>query len=337
MDGVVTRTWLRARGVCWSISALVLTIGLASALATAYAQSDYPTRPIRIVIGFAAGGGNDILARLVGQRLSQLIGQPVVIENRAGAGGRLAAEYVSHQAADGYTLLLGASGATSIASAIYPNLPYRPAETFIPLAMIARFPLFMVIAADHPANTVKEVVAWAKAHPDKANYATTSPAFTIATELLKLKSGMPGIAIPYRSSTDMILSVISGQTMMAIADGPPAVPMVKAGKVKAVAVTGAERAAELPGVPSMTEAGYPDVDIHLFSGIFAPAATPAAIVAKLEKGLGEAIRDPDVSEKLRAMAVEPGGGTPEDFKRMIETDIVKYKDVVKAANLHFEE
>ncbi len=289
------------------------------------------------MVGFAAGGGNDIFARLVGQKFSELIGQPVVIENRAGAGGRLAAEYVSHQPADGYTLLIGASGATSIAAAIYPNLPYKPAETFVPLAMIARFPLFMVIAADQPAKTVKEVVEWAKAHPDKANYATTSPAFTITTELLKLKSGMPGIAIPYRSSTDMILSVVSGQTMTAIADGPPTVPMVKAGKVKAVAVTGAERSAELPDVPSMAEAGYPDVDIHLFSGIFAPAATPAAIVAKLEKALNEAIRDPGVSEKLRAMAVEPGGGTPEDFKRMIETDIVKYQDVVKAANLHFEE
>ena len=261
----------------------------------------------------------------------------MVIENRAGAGGRLAAEYVSHQPADGYTLLIGASGATSIAAAIYPDLPYRPAETFIPLAMIARFPLFMVIAADHPAQNVKEAVAWAKAHPDKANYATTSPAFTITTELLKLKSGMPGVAIPYRSSTDMILSVVGGQTMAAIADGPPAVPMVKAGKVKAVAVTGAERSAELPGVPSMAEAGYPDVDIHLFSGVFAAAATPAAIVSKLETGLRQAIRDPGVSEKLRAMAVEPGGGSPEDFKRMIEADIVKYKDVVRAANLHFEE
>jgi tripartite-type tricarboxylate transporter receptor subunit TctC len=337
MDGVVIGTRLRNRGACWSLAALVLTIILASAPTTARAQSDYPSRPIRIVIGFGAGGGNDILARLVGQRFSQLIGQPVVIENRTGAGGRLAAEYVSHQPADGYTLLLGASGATSIAAAIYPNLSYRPAETFVPLAMIARFPLFMVIAADHPANTVKEVVEWAKAHPDKANYATTSPAFTIATELLKLKSGMPAIAIPYRSSTDMILSVVSGQIMTAIADGPPAVPMVKAGKVKAVAVTGAERSAELPDVPSMAEAGYPDVDIHLFSGIFAPAATPAAIVAKLETGLREAIRDPGVSEKLRAMAVEPGGGSPEDFKRMIESDIVKYQDVVKAANLHFEE
>ena len=318
--------------------ALVLSALLGLALAPVRAQSDYPSRPIRLVPGFAAGGGNDIFARLVGQKLSQLLGQPVLVENRPGAGGRLAAEYVSHQAPDGYTIFLGSSGAMSIAAAIYPNLPYRPTETFVPLAMIASFPLFMVIAQDHPADTVRDVVEWAKRHPDKANYATTSPAFTVTTELLKLKSGMPAVAVPYRSSNDMILSVMSGQTMTAIADGPPAVPMVKAGKVKAVAVTGAERLPELPDVPSMAEAGYPDVDIHLWSGLFAPAATPPAIVAKLEKNLRDAIRDPDVAEKLRAMAVDPRGGTaPEDFKRMIEADIVKYKDIVKAANLHFDE
>jgi tripartite-type tricarboxylate transporter receptor subunit TctC len=317
--------------------ALALLALPAAGFLPAHAQSDYPNRPIRIVVGFAAGGGNDIFARLVGQRLSDLIGQPVVVEDRAGAGGRLAAEYVSHQAADGYTLLLGASGAMSIAPAIYPDLPYDPTKTFIPLAMIASFPLFMAVAADHPAKTVKDAVEWAKQNADKANYASSSPAFTITTELLKLKSGMPGVAIPYRSSTDMILSVVSGQTMTAIADGPPTLPMVQAGKVRALAVTGAVRSAELPDVPSMAEAGYPAVDIRLFSGLFAPAATPPAIVAKLEKGLSEAIRDPGVSAKLQAMAVDPGGGAPEDFRRTIEADIVKYKEVVKAANLHFEE
>ncbi|MGO9701641.1 MAG: Bug family tripartite tricarboxylate transporter substrate binding protein [Xanthobacteraceae bacterium] len=331
-----TRFATRDVSVLCSTLALLLPVVLLG-LTGAHAQSDYPTRPVRIVVGFAAGGGNDIFARLVGLKLSGLIGHPVVVENRPGAGGRLAAEYVAHQAADGYTLLVGASGAMSIAAAIYPDLAYQPTKTFTPLAMIASFPLFMVIASDHPAKTVNDMVAWAKQHPDKANYATTSPAFTITTELLKLESGMPGIAIPYRSSTDMVLSVISGQTMTAIADGPPSVPMVKAGKVKAIAVTGAERSAELPDVPSMAESGFPAVDIHLWSGLFAPAATPPAIVAKLEKELREAIADPGVSEKLRAMAVDPGGGTPADFKRMIETDIVKYKDVVKAANLHFEE
>jgi tripartite-type tricarboxylate transporter receptor subunit TctC len=337
MDGLIMRTAFHGIGVRVPIVVLALFGLLISALAPAQAQSDYPSRPIRIVLGFAAGGGNDIFARLVGRKLSDLIGQPVIVENHPGAGGRLAAEYVAHQAADGYTLLVGASGAMSIAAAIYPDLSYHPTETFTPLAMIASFPLIMVIAHDHPARTLEDVVVWAKEHPDKANYATTSPAFTITTELLKMKSGMPGVAIPYRSSNDMILSVIGGQTLTAIADGPPTVPMVKAGKVKAIAVTGAERSAQLPDVPSMAEAGYPAVDIHLWSGLFASAATAPAIVAKLETALRAAIHDPGVAEKLRAMAVDPGGGPPEDFKRTIEADIVRYKDVVKAANLHFEE
>ena len=226
----------------------------------------------------------------------------------------------------------------SIAAAIYPDLPYKPAETFVPLAMIASFPLFMVVAADHPAGNVKDVVAWAKAHPDKANYASTSPAFTITTELLKLKSGMPGVAIPYRSSNDMILSVIGGQTMTAIADGPPVVPMVQAGKIKAIAVTGAGRSSELSNVPSMAEAGYPEVDVELWSGLFAPAGTPPAIVAGLEKSLREAIGDPSVAEKLKAMAVVPGTAVTADaFRRRIDADIARYKEIVKSANLHFEE
>jgi tripartite-type tricarboxylate transporter receptor subunit TctC len=195
----------------------------------------------------------------------------------------------------------------------------------------------MVVNPENSSENVKELVEWAKQHPDKANYPSTSPAFTIAMEQLKLKSGMPAVMIPYKSSNEMILSVMDGQTMTAIADPPPTVPQVKGGKVKALAVTGGERAAELPNVPSMAESGYPGVDVHLWSGIFAPAATPVAIVTKLEKVLSEAIRDHDVSFKLRNLAVSPGGGPAADFRKMIENDIVKFSDIVKAANLHFEE
>ena len=305
-------------------------------LATARAD-DYPSRPIRLIVGFAAGGGNDIFARLVAARASEILGQPIVVENRPGAGGRLSGEYVSNQPADGYTLLVGASGAMSIAAAIYPDLKYHPTKTLTPLAMIASFPLIMVISKDNPASNVKEFVAWAKQHVDKMNYPATSPAFILPSEQLKLKTGMPGVMIPYKSSNEMILSVIEGQTAFAIADGPPTVPQVKGGKVKALAVTGSTRSAELPDTPSMAEEGLPDVDIHLWSGIFAPAATPPAVVAKLEKALNEAIRDPDVSAKLRAMAADPGGGSAEEFRRLVDTDIVKFTAIVKAANLHFEE
>ncbi len=308
-----------------------------AAVAPARAQNDYPARPIKMVVGFAAGGGNDIFARLVGAKLGDILRQTVVIENKPGAAGRLSAEYVAHQPADGYTLLVGASGAMSIGPAIYPDLPYQTNKTFVPLAMIGNFPLIMAIGADNPSNNVKEFVEWMKKHPDKANYASSSPAFTITIELLKLKTGMPGVMIPYKSSNEMILSVISGQTAMTIADGPPTVPQVKAGKVKALAVTGAERSDELPNVPSMSEAGYPAVDVHLWSGVFTPAGTPPAIVAKLEKALDQAIHDPGVSSKLKAMAVNPGGATPAQFRQTIDSDIVKYGEVVKAANLHFEE
>jgi tripartite-type tricarboxylate transporter receptor subunit TctC len=318
------------------VPALAL-LSLLAAFVPAGAQNNYPSRPIRLVVGFGAGGGNDIFARIVAAKLSDILGQPVVVENKPGAGGRLSAEFVSNQQADGYTLLVGASGAMSIAAAIYPDLKYHPTKTLTPLAMIASFPLIMVVGPANPSNTVKDLVEWAKQHPDMANYPSTSPAFTIAMEQLKLQSGMPGVMIPYKSSSEMMLSIIEGQSMMSIVDPPPAVPQVRAGRVKALAVTGAERSPELPDTPSMAEAGFPSVDVHLWSGVFAPAATPAPVVAKLEKSLSQAIRDPGVSAKLKNLAANPGGGAPEDFVRTIDSDIVKFGDIVRAANLRFEE
>src|SRR6476619_4010215 len=158
------------------------------------AQTDYPNRPIHFIVGFAAGGGNDLFARLVVQKFQENTGSTVVIENRVGAGGRIAAEFAARQPADGYTVLVGATGQMSIATAIFPDLSYHASNSFIPLNMIASFPLVLVVPADHPVKTVKELVAWAKANPDKSNYGTSSPALTIARELLKLKSGMPGVA-----------------------------------------------------------------------------------------------------------------------------------------------
>ena len=319
------------------LSAAWALLVAATAFAPATAEPAFPTKPIRLVVGFAAGGGNDIFARLVGGKLSEILHQSVVVENRPGAGGRLAPEYVTQQPADGYTLFVGPSGAMAVAAAIYPNLKYSPTKSFVPLAMIANFPLIMVIGADNPSKNLKEFVAWMKQHPDKANYASSSPAFTIVDELLKLQTGMPGVEIPYKSSNEMVLSVMQGQTAMTIADGPPTVPQVKAGKVKAVAVTGAERSPLLPDVPSMVEAGYPSMDVHLWSGVFAPAATPAPVVAKLQKALGQAIADPGVSAKLKALAVNPGGATPEQFGHIITSDTAKFSNVVKTAHLHFEE
>ncbi|MGB9367525.1 MAG: tripartite tricarboxylate transporter substrate-binding protein [Xanthobacteraceae bacterium] len=314
--------------------ALALTV---AAAAPAHAQTEYPNKTIRIVVGFAAGGGNDIFARLVGAKLQELIGQTVIIENKPGAGARLANEYAANQPADGYTLLVAASGGMSIASAIYPKLGYHPTKSFVPLTMIANFPLILAVPASHPAKDVKELVAWMKANPDKSNYATSSPAFTIATELFKLKTGAPGQPIPYKSSGESLVSVVGGQTLLTIADGPPTVPLVKGSQVKALAVTGAVRSAELPDVPSMAEAGLPEVNTGLWSGLFVQAATPAPIVKKLEETLRKAIADPEVSAKLKAMAVNPGGGSSEEFRAMIDADIKTTADVVKAAKLEFKD
>jgi tripartite-type tricarboxylate transporter receptor subunit TctC len=320
----------------WVAAILLVASGLWAAAAPAQsAAAKYPSKPIKIVIPFGAGGGNDLFARLVGQKFSELVGQTIVIENKPGAGGRIAAEYVMNQPHDGYTLLVGASGVMSVAAAIYPNLPYHPTKTFVPLTMIANFPLIVVIAHDHPAKNVKELVEWAKKNPDKANYAATSPAFEISTELLKLKTGMPGTKIPYKSSNEMVLSVMQGQTLLAISDGPPAIPQIKAGKVRAIAVTGSKRSSELPDVPSMAEQGYPEVNTQLWSGFFAAAGTPVPILAKLEENLRKAIADPGVSTKLKGMAVNPGGTSSAEFRAMIDKDIQGYVEVVKAANLKF--
>jgi tripartite-type tricarboxylate transporter receptor subunit TctC len=323
----------------------MLTMGLAAVAVivaeAAGAQSDsaanFPNRPIRLIVGFAAGGGNDLFARLVGQKLSENIGQPVIIENKPGAGGRIAVEFVKSQPADGYTMMVAASGQMAIAAAIYPKLSYHPTRDFLPLTMIASFPLILAGPANDAIKSVKDLVAYGKANPDKSNYATSSPAFTITTELFKLKTGMPAVAVPYKSSNEMMLSVAGGNTLFAIADGPPTMPLVQGGKIRALAVTGSERSSELPDVPSMAEAGYPEVSIGLWSGLFVAAGTPAAIVNKLDMESRRALADPGVREKLKAMAVNPGSGPGEEFRKKIDADIRVFADVVKAANLKFEE
>ncbi|HZL30195.1 MAG TPA: tripartite tricarboxylate transporter substrate binding protein [Pseudolabrys sp.] len=318
----------------------LLACALAAALTlvaqNADAQSDYPNRVIRFIVGFAAGGGNDLFARLVVQKFQQNTGATAIIENKVGAGGRIAGEYASKQPADGYTILVGATGQMSVAAAIYPNLAYHPTKSFIPLNMIASFPLVLVVPADKPVKNVKELVAYAKANPDKSNYGTSSPAFTIASELLKLKTGMPAVAIPYKSSNESNLSVLGGQTLFTISDGPPAIPLVKSGKTRALAVTGAERSPELPDVPSMAEAGLPEVDTQLWSGFFVPTGTAEPIVKKLTAELGKALADAGVQAQLKKMAVTPGGPTGDAFKQRIDKDIATFAAVVKAANLSFK-
>ena len=308
---------------------------LAATAATARAD-DYPSRPIRVVVGFAAGGGNDLFARLVIQKFQEQTGHKAIIENKPGAGGRLASEYVAKQAPDGYTVMVGATGQMSIATAVIHNITYNATTSFIPLNMIASFPLVLVVPGDHPANNVKELVAWAKAHPDKSNYGTSSPAFTIAAELLKLKTGMPAVGIPFKGSNESNTCVLSNQCLFTISDGPPAIPLVLSKKTKALAVTGSERSPLLPNVPTMAEAGYPEVNIELWSGFFVPAGTPKPIVDQLTRELGKALADARVQEGLKKMAVTPGGPTGAAFGKVIAKDIETYKGVAAAAHLKFD-
>jgi len=313
-----------------------LIAGLATTAVVASAQARYPNQTIKIVVGFAAGGGNDIIARIIGQKLQEGLGTTVIIENRPGAGGKIAAEAVMTAPPDGYTLLVGAAGAMSIIPAISVKQPYHGTKDFAPISMVAAFPLILVVQASHPAKNVKDLVAWMKANPDKSNYATSSPAFTLATELFKLKTGAPGTAIPYKSSGESLVSVLGEQSLLTIADPPPTTPLVKNGQVRALAVLATTRSDELPDVPTMTEAGVPDVNVSLWSGLFAPAHTPPDIVARLEGEIVKIMQMPDVKEKFKAMATPTVGGTAADFARVIDTETQTWAEVGRAANVKLE-
>ena len=309
---------------------------LAAALGAVAQAQDYPTKPIRLIVGFGAGGGNDIFARLIAPKLSERLGQQFLVENKPGAGGTIAADFVAKSAPDGYTLYVGATGAMTISPAVYTKLPYDTLRDFAPISMIADFPLLLTVNAEAPVKTVKELVAYAKANPAKANYASSSPAFQLPTEQFKQKTGAPMERINYKSSGEMLTAVVSGEVLMAIADVPPIMGHLKAGRVRALAVTGAKRLADLPDVPTMAEAGVPDLEVRLWSGLFAPAATPAGIVKKLETAMMAVIRLPDVSTRLKELQVDPSGNTSEEFKRLVAAELVRWAAVAKAANIKLD-
>ena len=317
-------------------SALALALAPCAALAQGDPAAGFPNKPIKVVVGFAAGGGNDIFARLVTQKLQERTGWTVVIENKPGAGGRLSAEQVAREAPDGYTLLVGASGAMAVGPIIYKT-NYQTLKSFIPITMIADFPLYLVVNPEHPAKSVKELVEWTKKNPEKSNYATSSPAFSLPTELIKMKTGMQAVAINYRSSNESILGVMGGNVTMTVVDPPPTTSQVQAGKLRALAVTAKERSAELPNVPTMAEQGVPDVNLGLWSGFFAPAGTPKPIVDRLHKELREVILNTDVKDKLAQMATKPSGMGPDDFAKHIDVEIKMWEGVVKAGDLKFAE
>ena len=292
----------------------------------------YPTRPIRIVVGFTAGGGNDIIARIVGQKLSESLGQPVIIENKPGAGAILATEYVARSAPDGYTLLVGASGAMVINPAVYEKLNYDTMRDFAPVSELGSFPLILIVNAASPFKSLADLVAYAKANPDKANYSSSSAAFQLATELFKQKTGVPMQMIPYKGANDSVTAVISGEVTATIADAGPVTGQVKGGLARALAVAAPKRMDGLPDVPTMKEAGA-DVEAVLWSGIFVPAATPPDIVRKLEAEFVRIARLPDVISRLQSLNIEFVGNSSEEFSRIIATDLERWRAVARSGNI----
>ena len=322
---------------------LMAAFALAVLTVPAAAQSDpaagYPNKPIHFILGFAAGGGTDLLSRIVGPKLADILGQPVIVENRTGAGGRLAVDYVQGQPPDGHTVLIGAIGQLAVATAIYPGkLSFHPTRTLMPITMLGSYPLVLSGPANGEIKTVADLVAFGKANPDKSNYPTSSPAFTIASELFKLKTGMPGQPIPYRSTNEMVLSVVGGQTLFAFPDSGVVVPMAQGGKLRALAVGSASRIPELPDTPTLAEAGRGDVELKTqWIGAFLTAGSPQPLAKKLETALRQAIADTGVRERIRGITYFPEGGTAEEFRARIDGDIQIFSDVVKAANLKFEQ
>jgi len=305
------------------------------AATAAWAQT-YPAKPIRIVVGFPPGGGNDIIARLVGAKMQEAWGQPVVIDNKPGANSIIAAEFVAKSAPDGYTLLVNATGGMSVNPVLYTKLPYDSLKDFVPISMVGSFPLVLVVHPSVPANSVQELVAYAKANPGKLNYSSGSTAFQVASEMFKQMTGADLRHIPYKGSAASITAVMAGDVQMTIVDTPPLVPQIRAGRVKALAVTSAKRASAMSELPTIAESGVPGYEMLLWIGVFAPAGTPREVTGKLNAEVVRIVRLSDIREKLEAMGVEPLGNTQEQMAEWIRREIARYGPVVKAANIKAE-
>ena len=293
---------------------------------------------MRIVVPFAPGGTTDILARAMAPELLRAFGQSFIVENRAGAGGNVGAEVVAKSPADGYTLLMGTVGTHGINKALYAKLPYEPQKDFAPITLVAGVPNVMVMNADKARalgiNTVADFIRYAKANPGKLSMASSGNGTSIhlAGELFKSRTGIFMTHIPYRGSGPALLDLVAGNTDVMFDNLPSALPQIKAGKLKAFAVTSAERSAAVPELPTIAEAaGLKGFDASSWFGLLAPAGTPADIITRIQQETAKALASPAVKEKLLAQGAIPGGNTPQEFARMIEAEHIKWAGVVKAS------
>ena len=328
------RSNARRRALAWlGIAPFALAaLGMTAAPSRVAAQ-DFPNRPLRIVVGQGAGGGMDTIARLVGQRLTASLGQPVLVENRTGAGGMIATETVARAPADGYTLLLGPIGNMVFTPILSSRMRVSTTGDFAPVSLIASFPLVLVVSASQPIRSVDELVAWMKANPARANFGGSGPAFRFANELFKFKTGAPGEFIQYKSMSETITALIGGDLIMSMVDTGPATPHLASGKLRALAVTSPTRLAALPDVPTMAEIGFPDIGFRFWTGLFAPAGTPAAVIARIGDELARVLALPDVVAQMSALQVQATASSAEELGRLVQSDLERWGQVAEAARI----
>ena len=320
----VTRTTRRAvLGAIALAATATLPLGAAA--------QNYPTKPITIVVPFAAGGTTDILARLVGQHLSTELGQPVVVENKAGAGGNIGAAFAAKAAADGHTLFMGTVGTHAINASLYKKLPYDPIKDFAPLTRVAMVPNLLVAHPSQPFKTVQEMIAYAKANPGKINFGSPGNGASphLSGELFKSMTKVDMVHVPYKGSAPAVSDLLGGQISIMFDNLPSVIPHVRGGKLRAIAISTAKRSADLPDVPTIAEAGVPGYEATSWFGMFAPAATPKPVLDKISAALGKVLANAEVKKKIDDQGGEPANETPAQFADFIQKESLKWGKVVK--------
>lgn len=317
---------------------LSIVIGLMAALScnAAISQVNYPVRPIKIIVGYAPGGTTDIIARIFAERLTVAMGQPVFVENIPGAGGNLGAVAVARAAPDGYTLQLGTMGNMTINPSVYKNMPIDTLKAFQPISNIATVPNIVVVNPSVPVKNIKEFVDWAKARPGQVFFASSGNgnAPHMTGELFNLAAGLEMVHVPYKGSGPALVDLMAGQGVQVMFDNiPSAINFVRSGKLKALAVTGPNRVATEPNLPTIKESGYPDFVVETWFGLFAPAGTPRPIVDKLNAEILAALKSPDIQNRLKDLGTQPSWTSPEDYQKLLESDYKKWADVAKKAKI----
>jgi tripartite-type tricarboxylate transporter receptor subunit TctC len=314
---------------------LIALIALAWATQVTAADSgqSYPNRPIRFIVPFAPGGSTDTLARTVGQKLGEALGEQVVVDNRSGGNGNIGTDLVAHAAPDGYTILLGYIANLAIGPSLYAKLPFDPVKDLAPVTQLAVAPNILVVHPSVPAKNFKEFIAYAKANPQKVNFASAAVASPghLAGELLNHAAGIHMQHVPYKGSGQAVVDLVGGQVQVMVSGMSSVMPHIKAGRLRALAVTGAQRSPAVPDIPTIAESGFPKFEATAWYGVLVPARTPKAIVTRLHDEIVRALKMPDVKERLESVGFEIVGSTPEAFGAYIKSEIVKWAPVVKAS------